>query len=104
MSSVFLNFLIYFYIDFFLSILYSEDTPHIGGKKKIMQGKKIKSILIYKDKSITELAADLDKSPQNLSNLLKKDNFRESELKEIAAALDCNLDIKFIDKSTGRIY
>lgn len=34
-----------------------------------MQGKKIKSILIYKDSTITDLAAKLNKSTQNLSNL-----------------------------------
>ena len=63
-----------------------------------MQGKKIKSILIYKDSTITELAAKLNKSTQNLSNLLKKDNFRESELIDIADALNCDLEINFIDK------
>ena len=73
-----------------------------GGKQ--MQGKKIKSILIFKDTSITDLAGKLDKSPQNLSNLLKKDNFREKELEQIADALDCDLRIEFIDRQTGKIY
>lgn len=69
-----------------------------------MQGKKIKSILIYKDSTITELAAKLNKSTQNLSNLLKKDNFRESELIDIADALNCDLEINFIDRDTRKIF
>ena len=68
-----------------------------------MQGKKIKSILIYKDSTITDLAAKLNKSTQNLSNLLKKDNFRESELIDIADALNCDLEINFIDRDTRKI-
>ena len=69
-----------------------------------MQGKKIKSILIYKDMTITDLSEKLGKSVQNLSNLLKKDNFRENELKEIADKLDCDLKIEFIDKTTGKTF
>ena len=69
-----------------------------------MQGKKIKSILIYKDMTITDLSEKLGKSVQNLSNLLKKDNFRESELKEIADNLDCDLKIEFVDKTTGKTF
>ena len=69
-----------------------------------MQGKKIKSILIYKDMTITDLSEKLGKSVQNLSNLLKKDNFRESEVEEIADKLDCNLKIEFVDKTTGKTF
>lgn len=69
-----------------------------------MQGKKIKSILIYKDMTITDLSEKLGKSVQNLSNLLKKDNFRESELVEIADKLDCDLKIEFVDKTTGKTF
>ena len=69
-----------------------------------MQGKKIKSILIYKDMTITDLSEKLGKSVQNLSNLLKKDNFRESELKEIADKLDCDLKIEFVDKTTRKTF
>ena len=66
-----------------------------------MIAKKIKSILIYKDMSITELASLLGKSVQNTSNLLRKDDFRESDLRTIAEKLDCDLKIEFIDKATG---
>ena len=46
-----------------------------------MQGKKIKSILIYKDSTITDLAAKLNK----------------------ADALNCDLEINFIDRDTKKI-
>ena len=69
-----------------------------------MQGKKIKTMLIYKDLTITDLASKLGKSPQNLSNLLKKDNFREQELEQIADALGCDLRIEFVDRQTGKIF
>jgi len=68
-----------------------------------MVAKKIKSILIYKDMSITELAGLLGKSVQNTSNLLKKDDFRESDLRTIAEKLGCDLKIEFADKETGEI-
>jgi hypothetical protein len=32
---------------------------------------------------------------------MKRDNFSENELKEIAAAMGCGLEIKFIDSETG---
>lgn len=68
-----------------------------------MIAKKIKSILIYKDMSITELANLLGKSVQNTSNLLRKDDFRESDLRTIAAKLGCDLKIDFVDRTTGEI-
>ena len=69
-----------------------------------MVAKKIKSILIYKDRSITALAGLLGKSVQNTSNLLKKDDFRESDLRTIAEKLGCDLKIEFVDKETGEIF
>lgn len=37
-------------------------------------------------------------SPSNLGNKLKRDNFSEEELRTIAEALDCDLEIKFIPR------
>lgn len=69
-----------------------------------MVAKKIKSILIYKDMRITALAGLLGKSVQNTSNFLKKDDFRESDLRTIAEKLGCDLKIEFVDKETGEIF
>jgi hypothetical protein len=32
---------------------------------------------------------------------MKRDNFSENELKDIAAAMGCGLEINFIDSETG---
>ncbi len=45
--------------------------------------------------SEAELARRLDISPQNLHNKLKRDNFTEKDLQEIAKALDCTVSITF---------
>lgn len=69
-----------------------------------MQGKNIRTILIHRDMSITDLANRLGKSVQNFSNQLIADNFKESTLMEIAEALNCTLEIKFIDNETGKPF
>jgi len=63
---------------------------------------KIRIALIKRNMSITELAEKLGSSSQNLSGKLKRDNFSENDLKEIAAILDCDLEINFIDNKTGK--
>lgn len=52
---------------------------------------------------LSDLAEKWGKSIQNLSGLLKRDNFRERELEEIAEALDCELIINF-KNNTNEIY
>lgn len=51
-----------------------------------------------KEMKLSELAALLNTSQSNLSNKLKRDNFSEKELQEIAEVLDVELDIRFILK------
>ena len=51
--------------------------------------------------SEAELARRLFTSTQNLYNKLKRDNFSERELREIAAVLGLKVDIAFIDPETG---
>ena len=51
--------------------------------------------------SESELARKLGVSPQNLHNKMKRDNFTETDLAEIAAALDCKLNISFTMNDTG---
>lgn len=62
-------------------------------------------IMLVKSGNISEseLARRLGISPQNLHNKMKRDNFTESDLREIANALNCNLKIQFISKETGEI-
>ena len=49
----------------------------------------------------SELARRMGTTPQNFNNKMKRDNFTETDLAEIAAALDCNLSINFQMKDTG---
>ena len=62
---------------------------------------KIKIVLVKRKKSVTDLAKALNTSSQNLSNKLSRDNFSEKELKEIAEALNCDLDMNFTLRDTG---
>ena len=63
---------------------------------------KIRILLVKRGNlSEAELARRLGTSPQNFNNKMKRDNFTEKDLAAIAAALDCELDIHFVIKSTG---
>lgn len=62
---------------------------------------KIRIMLVKRgNMSESELARRAGTSPQNLHNKFKRNNFSTSELEAIAAALDCDLSIEFIDKET----
>ena len=66
--------------------------------------KLIKMILGYRGMMISDLAKKLGTSRPNLSQKLTRDNFSESEMREIAKALDCDLKITFIDHETGKEF
>ena len=53
--------------------------------------------------SESELARRMDISLQNLHNKMKRDNFTEEDLQEIASALGLRLEIRFIDPNTGEV-
>ena len=53
--------------------------------------------------SEAELARKLGVSPQNLNNKMKRDNFTENDLREIAAALNCEFEVSFKLNDTGEI-
>ena len=60
-------------------------------------------ILLVKRGNMSEaaLARKIGWSPQNLSNKMKRDNYTEADLKEIAAALDCDFEAAFTMRDTG---
>lgn len=41
-------------------------------------------------------------TPQNFNQKMQRNSFQTSELEKIAAALGADLDIKFIDKTSGK--
>jgi hypothetical protein len=60
-------------------------------------------ILLVKKGNITEaeLARRLNTSPGNFNQKMKRDNFSEQDLRDIAAAMGCGVEINFIDNETG---
>lgn len=63
---------------------------------------KIRILLIKKgNMSITDLAKLLETTPQNLSGKMKRDNFSEKELQQIAKVLDCDYKSSFVIHETG---
>lgn len=62
---------------------------------------KIKIVLVKRKMTITALAESLGTTRSNLSGKLSRDNFSENELREIAEALNCEVDIIFTLKDTG---
>ncbi len=69
-----------------------------------MTSKKIKMLLTYRESNATELAKKLGCSTANISQKLKRDNFSEKELLEIANILNCDLSIKFVDRESGKEF
>lgn len=62
----------------------------------------IKIVMLKRKMNIKELAARLGTTGNNMTNKFRRDNFSEKELKDIAHALDCKLDIALIDNDTGQ--
>lgn len=62
---------------------------------------KIRIALIKRNMSVKDLAAKLGCTSQNLSGKFKRDNFSEKELQEIAEAIGCCFDGRFLNKDTG---
>lgn len=62
---------------------------------------KVRILLVKRKITVTDLAKRLGMSQSNLSNKLSRDNFNEKELREIAEALNCDLDIGFTLRDTG---
>ena len=58
---------------------------------------KIRLLLRRKEMTVTDLANSIGTTRQNLTNKLKRNNFSENELREIAKALNCSLILEFED-------
>jgi IS30 family transposase len=60
-------------------------------------------IMLVKQGNISEaeLARRLGQTPANLHHKMKRDNFSEKELREIADVLDCGLKINLVMNTTG---
>ncbi|MGE8036847.1 helix-turn-helix domain-containing protein [Lysinibacillus sp. NPDC093692] len=65
--------------------------------------KKIKMLMVEKDITLSELAEKIGTSQPNLSNKLKRDNFSEKELNQIAEVLDVEYEANFVLKDGRKI-
>ena len=66
--------------------------------------KLLKIKLVEKELTAKDLAVMIGTSQQNLSAKMKRDNFSEKEMQEIADALNCDLKISFIDRETKKEF
>lgn len=64
---------------------------------------KIKTIMNRRNMNITSLADETEQTRQNLTNKFKRNNLNENEIRNIADALNCDIEINFIDRDTGEI-
>mgnify|MGYP003468347918 FL=1 len=58
--------------------------------------KKIKHLLLEKDVTATALAEKIGMTQSNISYKMTKNSYSIDDLKNIAAALDCELEINFV--------
>ena len=66
--------------------------------ENITTAEKIRIIAKRKNKSLSSIAAALEKTPANFLNQLARDDFRESDLKKIADALGVVYVSDFMEK------
>lgn len=64
--------------------------------------KNIKMVMLDKDIKISELANRLNIDAKVLSVKLSRDNLSGKSIIDIANALEC--DVKFVDRSSGKVY
>lgn len=69
-----------------------KEVEHLS----LTMGEKIKVLLKRKNMSVQELADLLEQSRQNVNVKLKKDNFNEKDLKQIAKLLGVEFEGFFI--------
>ncbi len=66
--------------------------------------KKIRMLLVQREMSLTDLAKLLNKTVPTISKKMKRDNFSEKDLMEIARVLNFDYNITFTDKETGETF
>ena len=67
----------------------------------LTMGEKIRVILKRRGMTVAQLAELTNQTRQNLSNKMTRDNFPERELREIADALGCDLEINLVMRDSG---
>ena len=65
-----------------------------------MMTEKIKILLVKRNITVVQLAEFLNTTSQNMYNKMKRDNFSENELIEIAKVLNCTFEAGFLMNDT----
>lgn len=63
---------------------------------KMGAARKVKMLVAANEITVKDLAERLETSQSNLSNKLKRDNFSEKELEEIAQVCGAKVEINFV--------
>lgn len=58
---------------------------------------KIRTLMARKNISMGDMAEKTGQSRQNLSNKMKRGNFTESDIIQMAAVIGCTVSIQFLD-------
>lgn len=64
--------------------------------------KKVRALLLERDMTMTDLAVKLNKTVQNISAKLRRDNLSDKELQDIAQACNATYIGGFILNDTGK--
>lgn len=67
-----------------------------------MMALEIQKIMLDKGLKKKELADRMGWSQTNLYNKMRRDNFSESELIQLAEALNCTLELRFVPKTEDK--
>ncbi len=92
------------YIILILSILVNEQLCCLKAKERdaLSAAKRIKMLLIERDKSVKDIAAVLEIAPQSVSNKLYRDSFTFDEVVKICNFLDA--DVQIVTRDTHKTF
>jgi hypothetical protein len=65
---------------------------------------KIRLLIRRRSMILGSIADQTGQTRQNFSNKIKRGDFKESELRQIAEVLGCDLKIVFVDRETGEEF
>ena len=65
---------------------------------------KIRIAVTRSGQTMYSVAEATGQTRQNFSNKIKRGDFKESELRQIAEVLGCDLKIVFVDRETGEEF
>ena len=71
---------------------------------KLYTSEKIRFLANRRNITLGAIAEGTEQTRQNFSNKLKRNDFKESELSQIAEFLNCELKITFVDKESGEEF